>query len=100
MVADVSNNIQPNVLSMYVYTVVVILIYMLYTITQTHTSQVCEGMCRDAGGDMYGLQYGSECFCGDSRDTDIERHGRTECDMLCSGDDSVTCGGREFYYCY
>lgn len=57
---------------------------------------MCAAFCSDVGGDMFGVQFARQCFCGDSRDTDVERHGRTECDMPCSGDDSVTCGGREY----
>lgn len=69
--------------------------FLLFRLPQP-SPQMCEGMCRDAGGDTFGVQYGRQCFCGDSRDTDIEKHGRTmECDMPCSGDASVTCGGRE-----
>lgn len=57
--------------------------------------QVCETFCRGEGADMFGLQLGRQCFCGDSRDSDVEKHGRTECNTACSGDDTVTCGGRE-----
>lgn len=57
--------------------------------------QMCETFCQGEGGDMFGLQFGRQCFCGDSRDTDIERHGMTECNTVCSGDETVTCGGRE-----
>eukprot|EP00752_Nemacystus_decipiens_P008422 g7528.t1 len=67
---------------------------LAYYESDAMTPTMCEGLCRNAGGDMFGVQYGQECFCGDSRDTDIEKHGRNECDMPCSGDASVTCGGK------
>lgn len=54
---------------------------------------MCEAFCRSVGGDLFGLQYGRECFCGDSRDTDLEKNGRTECSTVCVGDDTATCGG-------
>lgn len=52
-------------------------------------------MCSAIGGDTFGLQNGYECWCGDSRDDEVGSYGRTDCDMPCSGDATVTCGGRE-----
>ena len=40
-----------------------------------------------------GLQWGIECFCGDSKD-DYDRHGKaTTCDTKCKGDPEYACGG-------
>lgn len=42
---------------------------------------------------MYGLEYGTECFCGDDT-SDFEVYGATAtgCDMPCAGDATVPCG--------
>lgn len=42
---------------------------------------------------MYGLEYGSKCFCGDDT-SDFEVYGvtATGCDTPCVGDPTVSCG--------
>lgn len=56
----------------------------------TMTIQTCLARCRDGGFAFAGLQYGSQCFCGNR----YGRFGRaSNCDMKCSGDPSQICGG-------
>ncbi|CAM9749520.1 unnamed protein product [Ectocarpus fasciculatus] len=66
---------------------------LAYTSSDSMTPTVCEDFCRSSGADIFGVEFGRQCFCGDSRDTDLERYGTTDCDMPCAGDDSLTCGG-------
>lgn len=43
------------------------------------------------------LQHGDECWCSYDGNMEYDRHGRGEfgeCDMMCGGEDSTTCGGR------
>ncbi|CAM9124123.1 unnamed protein product [Hapterophycus canaliculatus] len=54
------------------------------------TPAMCAAYCE--GEDFFGLQYGSECWCG-STDEDVFRHGSATCDYPCGGDDEQTCGG-------
>lgn len=51
-------------------------------------------MCRNVGADMFGLEYGRQCMCGDSRDVELSEY-EGSCGTPCTGDASVTCGGCE-----
>ncbi len=56
------------------------------------TPQRCLQSCTDAGYAYAGVQYGNQCFCGNS----YGRYGRLaegSCDMRCAGDSGLTCGG-------
>ncbi len=54
------------------------------------TVQDCIFMCAHKGYAYAGLQYGSQCFCGNS----YGRYGAVNnCNMRCSGDSSQVCGG-------
>lgn len=60
--------------------------------------QTCQDTCADYP--YFGLQYGSECWCGDYK-TDYDKHGTsTRCTMECSGDPDSTCGGYDALYVY
>lgn len=53
---------------------------------------MCSEYCE--GEDFFGIQYGSECWCGSaSDDEDVFRHGSATCEYPCAGDDEQTCGG-------
>ena len=52
----------------------------------------CLRSCADNGFEYAGLQYGSQCFCGNSHG----RYGRIDsgsCNMPCSGNPGLMCGG-------
>ena len=54
------------------------------------TVSLCISECRRRGFAYAGVQYGSQCFCGNS----YGKYGRANnCDMPCSGNRSQICGG-------
>jgi hypothetical protein len=54
------------------------------------TVETCISTCKGAGYTYAGVQYGSQCFCGDSYG---EYGAATDCNMACNGDSAETCGG-------
>ncbi|CAN0069455.1 unnamed protein product, partial [Ectocarpus sp. 6 AP-2014] len=59
--------------------------------TSSMTMEMCEAEC--TGNTYFGMQYGTECFCG-GESTDLLQHGEsTACDYECSGDSEQVCGG-------
>ncbi|CAN0308076.1 unnamed protein product [Ectocarpus fasciculatus] len=61
------------------------------TDSSSMTKEVCEAEC--TGNTYFGMQYGTECFCGGSS-TDLLQHGEsTACDYECPGDSEQVCGG-------
>ncbi|CAM9927960.1 unnamed protein product, partial [Ectocarpus sp. 4 AP-2014] len=69
------------------------ILQLAYNASDSMTPMMCEDFCRSSGADMFGVEFGRQCFCGDSRDTDLATYGTTDCDHPCAGDASVTCGG-------
>src|SRR5687768_12800774 len=53
------------------------------------TPALCRSLC--AGRVYAGVQNGNECFCGDQ--LGFAQRPASECDVACSGDSSVACGG-------
>jgi len=53
------------------------------------TPQVCQSLCR--GHHYAGVQYYSECYCGDAVGYDLRPD--SECNTPCAGDASQNCGG-------
>ena len=49
--------------------------------------QLCYKHCADNGAAFMATQFSYECFCSEHYDLDYERHGETECDMTCMGDE-------------
>ncbi|OCH94040.1 WSC-domain-containing protein [Obba rivulosa] len=62
--------------------------------TDTMTPGICVSTCASKGFSMAGIEYGRECYCGDSF---VNGGGSSlaasTCSMACSGDSSSTCGG-------
>ena len=57
-----------------------------------NTPEKCETTCRDASYMYFGLQTGTECFCGSTL-AHQEKKAESDCDIKCSGDNSKICGG-------
>ncbi|KAL8771823.1 MAG: hypothetical protein Q9209_002761 [Squamulea sp. 1 TL-2023] len=65
-------------------------------LTKTNSATECLSRCSQFGYMAGGMEYGSECFCGDV--VDIETAGGTvrpesECKTICPGDPRFYCGG-------
>ena len=57
-----------------------------------NTPEKCESTCRVAGYLYFGLQYGKECFCGNTI-AHNEKKSEFDCNRKCTGDNSRICGG-------
>ena len=55
------------------------------------TPAKCSTFCGDRGFKYAGVEYGSECYCGNSGD--LLNTASTQCNMACSGDINTLCGG-------
>ena len=54
--------------------------------------QICAGLC--AGYAYFGMQYYSECWCGDSFDANAETPKNfRRCQLECNGNPDLLCGG-------
>ncbi|KAL8809186.1 MAG: hypothetical protein Q9200_003633 [Gallowayella weberi] len=74
-------------------------------LTKTNSANECLKRCSDFGYMAGGMEYGTECWCGDV--VDIETAGgtlrpETECKTTCPGDPRYYCGGgsRLTYYAW
>lgn len=58
------------------------------------TLETCKAYCVDDRGYIFfGVEFGTECYCGDHREESSTRVEDSECDMPCAGGESQTCGG-------
>ncbi|WVQ99770.1 hypothetical protein IAU59_006912 [Kwoniella sp. CBS 9459] len=64
------------------------------TASDSMTIETCLNFCQDKGFQYAGIEYGRECYCGDSlvngASLDIAS---SSCNTACAGDDSSLCGG-------
>ncbi|KXJ84959.1 carbohydrate-binding WSC, partial [Microdochium bolleyi] len=61
--------------------------------TQTNSVETCTKKCADAGYALAGMEFASQCYCGNemtSKATQITERG---CFQPCSGDSTQICGG-------
>ena len=56
--------------------------------------QFCLNLCLNKGYQYAGLEFASECHCGNEPENGFEWMWQTKCDYRCSGDTSQICGGR------
>ncbi|KAL2130741.1 hypothetical protein VTI74DRAFT_6005 [Chaetomium olivicolor] len=62
-----------------------------YTFTSPDmTPASCAAICAEYA--YFGLEYGSQCFCGVALDPSGTMSPEKDCSMKCSGDDSLICG--------
>lgn len=58
-----------------------------------NTPRKCIHICLQSGFMYAGTQYSNECFCGNQVPTDKLKLPDNSCNMRCSGDSNLTCGG-------
>jgi hypothetical protein len=64
------------------------------------TPQKCATFCAGKRLPLFGVEYGSECYCGTyPRDTSVATE-ELDCDMPCVGDSTRSCGGRDLLDMY
>ncbi|KDB24568.1 hypothetical protein H109_03536 [Trichophyton interdigitale MR816] len=59
-------------------------------VNENMTVATCSGLCK--GYQFFGLEYGTECYCGDTRSNSSMQAPESECNQPCGGDSSETCG--------
>lgn len=57
------------------------------------TVGVCYNFCSATGWTWFGLEYASDCYCGDALLAGLEAAPETHCRTPCVGNVSETCGG-------
>ncbi|KAK4666514.1 hypothetical protein QC763_300910 [Podospora pseudopauciseta] len=57
------------------------------------TLEKCAATCTAGGYAFFGVEYGTECFCGTSLDAASTKVSEGECSMTCMGNHSQQCGG-------
>ncbi|TFK22851.1 copper radical oxidase [Coprinopsis marcescibilis] len=57
------------------------------------TVQTCIGICAAEDFTLAGIEFGAECFCGNSLINGPEKVGDGQCSMGCGGDNEQACGG-------
>lgn len=62
------------------------------------TVELCAALC--AGYNFYGVEYGSECYCGNDIQNGAFRAEANSCDIACAGNTAEACGGRSFINIY
>jgi hypothetical protein len=68
-----------------------------FTVSSTNTPNTCISNCAARGFTISGLEYGSQCFCGDSIITSTSPSSgqpapTTDCSEPCTGTSAQTCG--------
>ncbi|KAH8882066.1 glycoside hydrolase [Thozetella sp. PMI_491] len=58
-----------------------------------NTPTYCADQCGAAGFKYAGVEYTSQCFCGNQIESTASKINESQCNMACSGDSSLLCGG-------
>jgi beta-D-xylosidase 4 len=58
----------------------------------TNSPAFCADLCGRAGYSYAGVEYGSQCYCGDAINTNASKAEESACNTPCPGDASKTCG--------
>lgn len=61
--------------------------------SSTLTPAICQDYCTSKGYPLSGMEYSTECYCGNSLSSGSTIGGSTSCTMPCGGDASQICGG-------
>lgn len=67
---------------------------------QRMTIGMCMGICQNAGYRYTGIEFGQECWCGNSFLNGAMPVAAASCSMTCAGDKTQTCGGNLFMNVY
>ena len=59
----------------------------------SNTIQSCTSACQNAGYTLAGAEYSAECWCGNSVQAGGAPATASDCNMLCSGNNTQYCGG-------
>lgn len=68
-------------------------LYGKATASQDMTELLCVAFCDDAGYSYAGVEYGTECYCGNVIAVSGKAATETDCDMPCAGNSYELCGG-------
>ncbi|KAI1814418.1 WSC domain-containing protein [Poronia punctata] len=70
--------------------------------TEEMTVEMCVSTCQEKGFRYAGVEYRSQCFCGDdiSQDRLLKKGLLGDCSMACAGDERELCGGAAFVAVY
>jgi hypothetical protein len=61
------------------------------TVDHAMTPTLCATHCADYA--YFGVEYGTECYCGTNLEAASTKQPEAECTMPCGGNSSLTCGG-------
>ncbi|KAG8822629.1 hypothetical protein FRC19_005563 [Serendipita sp. 401] len=64
------------------------------------TPAKCQSLCEAQGFNLAGVEYGRECFCGNTVFGNNRPTSASVCSMACSGDAAQQCGGPDGIYIY
>ena len=68
--------------------------YHIFDSSPFMTKEICHDWCKDNGDfDLFGLENGNQCFCGNDFRYPLEIVHPGECHVPCPGDEAETCGG-------
>lgn len=69
-------------------------------VNDSMTPTMCSAFCASKGLPIFGLEYGTECYCGTyPRATTVPKLD-DDCTMACGGSSGITCGGRSLLDVY
>ena len=63
-----------------------------YTSGTAMTEESCIAFCGGKGAAYAGLEYASECYCGNTLDSTASAAPASDCNMACSGNSTEACG--------
>lgn len=61
--------------------------------TNDMTVEKCAAFCGTAGSNAFGVEYTTQCYCGDTFVPSSSLATASDCDMACGGNSSELCGG-------
>ncbi|KAF7311445.1 Glycoside hydrolase [Mycena kentingensis (nom. inval.)] len=62
------------------------------TTLSNNTPANCQAVCQGKGYSIAAVEYGNECYCGNSFTSQPANAAASDCNMKCAGDASQTCG--------